>query len=710
MARRSLLSWLEHLARSRRCVGCCAGVVVAAVGLLALVAPTASAASLSPAPPPSDPRQIEPSFWRERIFFIPFQPDPQQFLSGSTRVVRLLMSRDGVTWQTLQEARPEVRGFSYHAPSDGQYFFAVQVEDDRGALSPATIDAPQLRVVVDSSKPTLSLQAMPAPAGATMVRYDVRDLQLAMDSLRIEVREGDGPWRSVQVGPADVARGDRLMGRVTWAPTTSGGAVAFRATVSDHAGNVATAETSAGHDSTRREPTSTNATQQAVEPSPNPGATGPSLIPRPMEGPALQGPTFDGPSLGPAAADDSGQSFGATPLLPNDRYPTYPLASDRSAQDWPASNSLPSSSRTDVLDAAGGQPAGSAHQHAALSSADRPTPPVNNPYAPAGANRPEPSWDRTPSWNDAGTNNAHASRSSLGNRTVFSDDPFSSDDRTTVGEAASRPLTAPAMLPAGPLNPFANASTAAPALDTGDAPSSSEHGNWAGNSRGPHGDLPPGAMMVNTRTFDVDYDVSTAGDWGVARVELWGTSDNGATWSSFAVDPDSRSPVRVTTPGAGLFGMRIVVHGANAATAPPPAAGARPEMFVYVDLYPPSVTLLGAERGEGDAADQLRIRWNASDAYLADRPVTILYSSYESGPWSTAAANLPNTGEFCWRLQRHLPERLYLRVEVTDQAGNVGAAVSQQPVHLQAPPPVGRLRGVRPTEPATPAFSSPLGR
>ena len=92
----------------------------------------------------------------------------------------------------------------------------------------------------------------------------------------------------------------------------------------------------------------------------------------------------------------------------------------------------------------------------------------------------------------------------------------------------------------------------------------------------------------------------------------------------------------------------------------------------------------------------LRIRWSASDSNLAERPVTILYSSHETGPWSTAAANLENSGEFHWRLQRHLPERLFLRVEVRDQAGNIGFAQLKNPVLLEAPQPVGRLRAVRP--------------
>ena len=76
---------------------------------------------------------------------------------------------------------------------------------------------------------------------------------------------------------------------------------------------------------------------------------------------------------------------------------------------------------------------------------------------------------------------------------------------------------------------------------------------------------------VNTQTFDLDYELNSVGPWGVARVEVWGTPDGGQTWQRYAVDPDNRSPARVTVPGAGTYGFWLVVDGADRgirATAP----------------------------------------------------------------------------------------------------------------------------------------------
>ena len=59
-----------------------------------------------------------------------------------------------------------------------------------------------------------------------------------------------------------------------------------------------------------------------------------------------------------------------------------------------------------------------------------------------------------------------------------------------------------------------------------------EESDWA--STGRNSDEP---LLVNARTFDVEYDLQAVGSWGVAKVELWGTQDGGKTWVSYGVDP-----------------------------------------------------------------------------------------------------------------------------------------------------------------------------
>ena len=88
----------------------------------------------------------------------------------------------------------------------------------------------------------------------------------------------------------------------------------------------------------------------------------------------------------------------------------------------------------------------------------------------------------------------------------------------------------------------------------------------------------------------------------------------------------------------------------------------------------------------------------ADDTNLEPRPVSLFFSTNPNGPWSTIAAGLQNTGEYTWRLERHVPDSFYLRLEVRDQAGNVAVDQTLQPVTLSRPQPTGHLRGVRPVE------------
>ena len=69
--------------------------------------------------------------------------------------------------------------------------------------------------------------------------------------------------------------------------------------------------------------------------------------------------------------------------------------------------------------------------------------------------------------------------------------------------------------------------------------------------------------MVDSRTFELEYEIESVGASGVAKVELWGTLDGGRTWSVYGVDADQRSPLPVRVEHEGIYGFRIVIVGKN---------------------------------------------------------------------------------------------------------------------------------------------------
>lgn len=209
------------------------------------------------------------------------------------------------------------------------------------------------------------------------------------------------------------------------------------------------------------------------------------------------------------------------------------------------------------------------------------------------------------------------------------------------------------------------------------------------------------ALMVNQSRFALEYELKSTGSWGVSKVEVWGTADDGATWRRYAIDSDNRSPVNISTDGPGRYGFQIVVQGVGSLPVEPPRPGDAPEVFVVVDEQAPTAQLGSVAQGTGYAADHLIINWRASDEHLARLPIALAYSDRPSGPWVPIASNLANDqagmgGRYTWRLQRHLPDQLFVRLEARDRAGNVTESITPQPVSLRFSQPAAELRNARP--------------
>ena len=219
----------------------------------------------------------------------------------------------------------------------------------------------------------------------------------------------------------------------------------------------------------------------------------------------------------------------------------------------------------------------------------------------------------------------------------------------------------------------------------------------------PRGERP---YMVNSHKFALEYEVESVGSSGISKIEIWGTRDGGRNWQSYGVEPNTRGPLKVAVDGEGLYGFRITVQDGNGFGGQPPRAGDLPELWVGVDLTKPNVKLAGVDLGNGTHAGELQIRWEATDMMLAARPITILFSEHPGGPWSTIAAGLENTGSFVWRFDNRVPDRIHLRLEARDEAGNIGVFETAEPVSLNPSRPQGHLREVHPlTDDASPSAS-----
>lgn len=617
----------------------------------------------------------EPSYWRTRVFFIPYQPTDAAPFASPVDKVQLLVTRGGDNqWAVLQEAEPRVRGFSYHAPVDGEYAFAVRTVNRKGEASPATISQPQIRVVVDTAPPTVQLSAAPDATGRIILRYEARDLQLKPETVRLEAQSDGATWQRIATGPPDVSQPDRVVGQVAWKPPTSAGAVKFRATIDDRAGN----QFSAVADASLVNPlTPTLAGPTLADPLPSS---------RPLTGLASQAPSLNGPALNAP----TGNPFGSTGVDPFAAAANQPAAANSAApsplfappvQEWTAATAAP----------------------APPASAPNAPPPATGPFAavtpPGGAVAP-------PLWPDNRTSaRMIADNGGMSNAPLPSSDPFAAPPLVGANHSPANGASQTANNFAQ--NPFQQAATS-PVTSIGQQTIPNPP-NWSAPSNEPPVDA-SGTRWVNSLTFDVDYDLQTVGPWGVSKVEIFATRDGGASWVSFGADPDNRSPMRVAVPAAGLYGFRLVVNGANGAPAPTPNAGDQPELVIGVDMTEPTAELQPAELGQGNLADHLIIRWSATDENLDARPVGLFFATSPEGPWSTVATDIDNNGQYAWRLLQQVPDRLFLRLEVRDKAGNVAIRQSPAPVALNLPQPTGKLRSVRPVQAEPQRFRTASGQ
>jgi hypothetical protein len=592
------------------------------------------------APPAEVPKPI---YWKQDQFLIPYQlPTGGEF---GARSVWLLVSKDrGATWHKISEARPSVKAFNYRADGDGEYWFALRTIDASARPWPTGGYQPELCVVVDRTQPRIEmLRGAFGGDGALLVAWQAIDETLDAASLTIEVQTADGQWQPIPL-PHAPASARTSAGQTAWPLPEGARPIALRAVVNDRAGN------------------SGAASAAVTAMTAGPGETWYASMPAGPGNP----PTF-AQSIGSAASNSSG----------------WVAASNNSVNlhvSEPFHNAavlgLPPAGFPSVAPPAVSEP-NSAASVAALGDG----------YA--AQTWPASAVDRRPFRLFSEGANLPSDGVTRYGRPAGVDAPLAiGAGRTSEDEALPWPEFQP-------LEPFRQASlrrlppveaeTSRREIPDGFAQTDGEVGRIPADAAAKH---------VSSRTFALDYELVDEGGRGIARVELWGTRDSGQTWRRFAEDRDFRSPFSVTVDEAGLYGFRILVEPAGGLPVTPPQSGDAPELWVRVDLQTPRAELTAIERGAGNLADHLLIRWQAEDDNLGPRPVSLFYGSRPAGPWSAIATNLENTGRYLWRVERHVPTRCFLRLEVRDAANNRTAYQTIDPIVLEVREPIARIRSV----------------
>ena len=190
-------------------------------------------------------------------------------------------------------------------------------------------------------------------------------------------------------------------------------------------------------------------------------------------------------------------------------------------------------------------------------------------------------------------------------------------------------------------------------------------------------------FYVNKTRFHVNYRLDALGKSGCKSVQLYWRYPDSDEWTDYG-SSDDKSPFKVLVSGEGKYGIRLrAVSGVGLAEELPQAASV-PQLWVVVDVTPPTVQLdIPKVRFSGQP--EVLFSWQTTDENPGRNKVKLSYAALD-GPdanrWKEIARGLPESGKHAWKPPADTPYRFNVRIDVEDAAGNVAHDQAAEPVSI----------------------------
>jgi hypothetical protein len=202
---------------------------------------------------------------------------------------------------------------------------------------------------------------------------------------------------------------------------------------------------------------------------------------------------------------------------------------------------------------------------------------------------------------------------------------------------------------------------------------------------------------VGSKKIRLNFKLDDVGPSDVSTIEVWKTRDT-LRWEKLAQPAQKTPPIEIEVEGEGRYGFTLIAKSGVGLGEAAPRPRDQPQIWIEVDLTKPVVEMTVPVVGRGIDKGKLTINWTAKDKNLGRQPIALSYSKTPEGPWIPVpgAATLENTGRYVWEMPTDLPFEFFVRVEATDEAGNVGQATTPTTVKVDLSVPRAIVIGVEP--------------
>ena len=247
-----------------------------------------------------------------------------------------------------------------------------------------------------------------------------------------------------------------------------------------------------------------------------------------------------------------------------------------------------------------------------------------------------------------------------------------------------------------------------PSGQGGQTQASGDQGQYSSNTQ-------LGVRSVNSKQIRLNYSIEESGPSGIEAIELWVTRD-GQTWArleEFKGNTDAPTgqttdiPINFTVQDEGVYGFTLVPRSGAGLKDHEPRRGEHPQIWVDVDTTKPVITWLNVDVGRGQETGKLFIKWKAYDPVtkgsdkekdLGREAISLKYAVSLNGPWQAIVEKQPNTGSYEWKMpaEGQRPVKFFVRMEVTDKAGNTESMDTPKPINVDLKVPRGKILDAKP--------------